>query len=70
MVGLACVLFLDLGSIAFQPWWVVGVLVGVWLALLLVALAWWTPRPTLVPWVAAAGVAVWLVALAVRVALA
>ena len=70
MIGLACVLFLDLGSIAFLPWWAVAALVVVWLGLLLVAAVWWTPHPGRVPWVAAVGVAVWLVAFVVRLATA
>ena len=70
MIGLACVLFLDLGSLVFLPWWAVVGLVVVWLGLLLVAVAWWTPYPSRLPWVAAVGIGVWLVAFVLRLATA
>ena len=53
------------------PWWVVALLVLVWLALLLFALAWWTPRPHRLPWLAVAGVVIWvLVVIVGNIALA
>jgi hypothetical protein len=65
MIGLVCVLFLDLGSTIVLRWWAVGLLVAVWVGLFVVACAWWTPRPTRLPWLAVAGVVVWAVVLVV-----
>jgi hypothetical protein len=65
MIGLVCVLFLDLGGTIVLPWWAVVVLVVVWLALFAVACAWWTPHPTRLPWLAVVGVVVWVVAVVV-----
>jgi hypothetical protein len=65
MIGLVCVLFLDLGGTIVLPWWAVVVLVVVWLALFAVACAWWTPHPTRLPWLAVTGVVVWVVAVVV-----
>ncbi len=71
MIGLACVLFLDLASLAVADWWVVALLVLVWLALLLFALVWWTPHPHRLPWLAVAGVVIWvLVVIVGNIALA
>jgi hypothetical protein len=61
MIGLACVLFLDLGSTIVLPWWAVALLVVVWVALFVLACAWWTPRPGRLPWLAMVGFAVWVV---------
>lgn len=61
MIGLTCLLFLYLGSAAVLRWWAVVLLVVVWLALLLVAFAWWTPHPRRLPWLVAVGVGIWLV---------
>ena len=60
MVGLACVLFLDLGTAGVLPWWAVVLLVVVWVVLFVIACRWWTPRPALLPWLAAIGLVVWL----------
>jgi hypothetical protein len=60
MIGLACVLFLDLASLAVVDWWVVALLVLVWLLLLLIAFAWWTPHPHRLPWLAVTGAVVWV----------
>jgi hypothetical protein len=60
LAGLACVLFLDLGTANVAPWWVTLLLVLLWLALFLVALRWFVPRPGLVPWLPAVGFVVWL----------
>ena len=60
MIGLACVLFLDLGSTIVLPWWGVVLLVLAWLALFAVACAWWTPHPSRLPWLAVLGFALWL----------
>jgi hypothetical protein len=61
MVGLACVLFLDLASLAVVDWWVVVLLVTAWLVTFVVALAWWTPHPTRLPWLGAGGFVLWVV---------
>jgi hypothetical protein len=61
MIGLACVLFLDLGSTIVLRWWAVGVLVVVWVVLFVVACAWWRPHPRRVPWLAVTGLVIWLV---------
>jgi hypothetical protein len=61
MIGLACVLFVDLTSLAVAPWWVVLILVLIWAAFFLVALAWWTPHPSRLPWLAVLAFALWVV---------
>ena len=61
MVGLACVLFLDLGSTIVLRWWAVSLLVLVWLALFVVACAWWTPHPRRLPWLPVTGFVLWVV---------
>jgi hypothetical protein len=61
MIGLACVLFLDLGSTIVLRGWAVGVLVVVWVVLFVVACAWWSPHPRRVPWLAVTGLVIWLV---------
>ena len=60
MIGLACVLFLDLGSTVVLRWWAVVLLVAVWVALFVVACAWWTPHPRRLPWLAGIGFALWV----------
>jgi hypothetical protein len=61
MIGLTCLLFLDFGSASVLRWWVVAVLVVVWVALFVVACAWWTPHPRRLVWLPAVGFGVWLV---------
>jgi hypothetical protein len=65
MVGLACVLFLDVGSTIVLRWWAVCLLVLVWLVLFVVGCAWWSPRPRRVPWLAVVGFVIWLVVIVV-----
>jgi hypothetical protein len=65
MIGLVCVLFLDLGSTIVLRWWAVTLLVVVWVALFVVGCAWWTSRPTRLPWLAVTGLVVWAVVLVV-----
>jgi hypothetical protein len=60
MIGLACVLFMDVASLAVVDWWVVLLLVVVWAAVLAVALAWWSPHPRRLPWLAALGLLLWV----------
>ena len=61
MVGLACVLFLDLASGLVVGWPVVVGLVASWVVLFVVACAWWTPHPQRLPWLGAVGFGVWVV---------
>ena len=61
MIGLACVLFLDLGSTIVLRWWAVVGLVVIWLVLFALACAWWTAHPRRLPWLAVAGLVVWVV---------
>jgi hypothetical protein len=60
MIGLVCVLFLDLGTIGVLRWWAVGLLVVAWLVLFVLACAWWTPYPRRLPWLAGFGLALWV----------
>jgi hypothetical protein len=61
MIGLACVLFLDLASLLVVTWWLVLLLVVAWVALFLLGLAWWTPHPRRLPWLAACSLVLWVV---------
>ena len=61
MIGLACVLFLDLAALLAVGWWVVVLLVVAWLGLFLVACAWWSPHPRRLPWLAVGGLVLWVV---------
>lgn len=60
MVGLAAVLFLDLTSLTFLPWWTVTALVALWLVLLMQACRWFVRRPRGVVALAAVGLAAWI----------
>ena len=60
MIGLACVLFLDLGSTIVLPRGGGALLALAWVALFVVACAWWTPHPRRLPWLAVLGFALWL----------
>jgi hypothetical protein len=60
MIGLACVLFLDLASLLVVTWWVVGLLVLAWALLFLIACVWWTPHPRRLPWLAVGGFVLWV----------
>jgi hypothetical protein len=61
MIGLACVLFLDLGTAGVLRWWAVLLLVVVWVGLFALACAWWTPHPRRLPWLAVVGLVLWVV---------
>jgi len=65
MGGMACVLFLYLGTVAIAPWWVTLLLVLLWLALFLAARRWFVPHPARVPWLPVVAAIVWFVVLAV-----
>ena len=60
MAGMACAFFLYAASVTFAPWWAVVLLMLVWVALLVVATAWWSLHPRWVPGVAVAAVLVWV----------
>ena len=60
MAGMACAFFLYGASVLFAPWWVIVLLFVVWVALFVVACAWWTPRPRWVPGVAVVALLVWV----------
>ena len=65
MIGLACVLFLDLGATVVLHWWAVALLVVLWLGLFVLACAWWTPHPRRLPWLAVIGFCLWVVVVVV-----
>jgi hypothetical protein len=69
MIGLVCVLFLDLGGTIVLRWWAVVGLVVAWVGLFVLACRWWTPYPRRLPWLAVAGLLIW-VAVVVLVSLA
>jgi hypothetical protein len=58
--GLACVLFLDLGTANVAPWWVTTLFLLMWLVLLSIALRWFERHPKRVPWLPVLAFAVWL----------
>lgn len=58
--GMACVLFLDLGTANIAPWWVTGLLLILWLLLFAVAARWFLPSPGRVPWLPALAFVVWV----------
>jgi len=59
MVGMACVLFLYAFSGLLAPWWFVTFLLLVWLALFVLAIRWFTPHPTRVPWLPVLAAVLW-----------
>jgi hypothetical protein len=65
MIGLVCVLFLDLGAAGVLRWWAVVALVVAWLVLFALACAWWTPHPRRLPWLAVTGLVLWVVVVVV-----
>ena len=60
MGGLACVLFLDLGTVAVAPWWVTLLFLVLWLVLFALGARWFTRHPGWVPWLPLVGFAVWM----------
>jgi hypothetical protein len=60
MAGMACAFFLYVASLLFAPWWAVLLVLLVWVALFVVACAWWSLHPRWVPGVAVVAVAVWV----------
>ena len=61
MIGLACVLFLDLGSAGVLRWWAEILLLVVWLVLFVLACAWWSSHPRRLPWLTGVGLVLWVV---------
>jgi hypothetical protein len=59
MAGMAAAFFLYAASGLFAPWWAVVLMLLGWVALLVVACAWWTPHPRRVPGVAVVALLVW-----------
>jgi hypothetical protein len=59
MIGLACVLFVDLASLVVVEWWVVLILVLAWVGMFLVGLSWWSPHPGRLPWLAVSAFLLW-----------
>ena len=57
---MACVLFLDLGTANVAPWWVTVLFLLLWLVLFLLAVRWFVPQPTWVPWLPLGAFVVWL----------
>ena len=63
MAGMACAFFLYAASGLLAPWWAVVLLLLVWVGLLALAAAWWTPHPARVPAVAVFAIGFWFAAL-------
>lgn len=59
MAGMACAFFLYAASGLLAPWWAVAVLLVVWAVLLFIGTAWWSLRPTWVPWLAVFAIVLW-----------
>jgi hypothetical protein len=64
MGGLACLLFLDIGTAGIAPWWVTLLLVLLGVVLIVIGSRWWVSRPGGVPWLAVVGFVVWLTVIA------
>jgi hypothetical protein len=60
MIGLVCVLFLDVSTVGIVAWWVLVALIVVWVLMFVVACAWWTPHPRRLPWLAAGLFGLWV----------
>ena len=58
--GMACVLFLDLGTANVAPWWVTALFLILWVVLFVIAVRWFEPHPGRVPWLPVLALAVWL----------
>jgi hypothetical protein len=62
--AIVCLGFVYGASILFLPWWGVALLMLLWLLLMRQGTRWFTPRPRGTLLLALAGVAAWLVAVA------
>ena len=60
MGGMACMLFLDLGTANVAPWWVTFLFLLLWVVLFLLAARWWVPQPTRVAWLPVVAFVIWL----------
>jgi hypothetical protein len=60
LAGMACALFLFLGTANVAPWWVTVLFVLLWVVLFVPALRWFVPHPGRVPWLPAVAFVVWL----------
>jgi hypothetical protein len=60
MSGMACVLFLDLGTAGVAPWWVTTLFLLLWLVLFALGARWFVRRPGRLPWLPVIAFAVWL----------
>jgi hypothetical protein len=60
MIGLACVLFLDLASVMLVDGWLVVVMSVAWVVGLVLAVAWWGVHPEWLPWIPVVLFVVWL----------
>jgi len=60
MGGMACMLFLNLGTANVAPWWVTVLFLLLWVVLFLLAARWWVRRPTRAAWLPVVAFVVWL----------
>ena len=63
MAGKAAVFFLYAASGLLAPWWGVVLLLFVWLAIFVLACAWWTPHPQRLPYLPVFAAVFWFAAL-------
>jgi hypothetical protein len=59
MAGMACTFFLYAASGLVAPGWGVAVLMAIWLALLVLAIRWWTPHPLRLLTLPVVALAIW-----------
>lgn len=64
MIGMACVAFLIGASVLAAPWYAVLGLSLVWVVTLVVAIRWWTPHPTRLPWLPVGLTVLWIATVA------
>lgn len=60
VVGLACLLWIDIGSILFAPWWGVALMLLAWLVCAVLVLGWSRIHPARTAYVPVGGLVVWL----------
>jgi len=65
MIGMACTFFLYAATpvVLSAPWWVVAGLLVLWAAALVLAVRWFTRRPTALLWLPVALAALWFAVL-------
>lgn len=59
VVGMVCLLWLDVASLLFAPWWGVLLMLGGWLLSLVLLLGWIRPQPRRSAFAPLAGLVVW-----------